>query len=292
MENKPFKEFHPSDQQKLHLNRLVDQNILNNAFKCKGVLSGSTVLQMIHNETWNDSDVDLFFETKQDANEFIKTLDNYKLHEKLLDSEVYKKEDSKDINVVVINEQSVSDLSYCFAQYNGNLITCSEDALNKSGEISDAKLEALKNTILKNTNETHLSFIKIASRVKKYENRGFKLKDEHLTLIDNYIEADRIRNNVKKECWNSKDYFLWKRRNYTSHLGFVKNDKLNNEATFISELDLTDTSLLTEDINDIIDNFPNLKTVYVNTSFGVKLKGVDIILCHNNNVPYANEYMD
>lgn len=48
-----------------HLVKKLSQEVVDKLQECQGVVSGSTILQQVYNETWKDSDINIFVPVKQ-----------------------------------------------------------------------------------------------------------------------------------------------------------------------------------------------------------------------------------
>lgn len=188
----------------------------------KGVISGSFCLQILLDEIYESSDIDIFISSNNyiDFIEYLKTLQpvheyehgSQKDCESIIDSRTffYDSDIKAKINVIIVNGDidfhiQYFDLSFCRVKFDGENFSYSEDDLNKEGTINslDSFIGSYRYIFYKNSgayfsDESILQrYLKVLSeRIVKYYSRGFKIKN--LEVMRKYFDYNDLLQALKE----------------------------------------------------------------------------------------------
>lgn len=292
----------PSADQVERLNKFVPVSISSAAFALGGIVTGSTVLQMLHTDAegpaWNDADVDFFFSDAEKADQFsdyVTKIGGYEQYECYGFSRKYRREGTRDINIVVEPTDCSFDITSCMTDYNGSTIVYHPATMTKVGKFTTSTVKIIASCLAGVGNM--YSIEKLMKRVTKYASRGFTIDPWHMRMIQTCYDFHQSKqranrellvytNNIFRDCldlakygvlarqgWSKIDYINWKESGYTSEFGLFEIDDRGQTsyhptslhmaaAKFVVELDLSgETSV--ETIKTIIADFPRLENLFV-----------------------------
>lgn len=162
------------------------EKLINKMVECGGFIAGSFALQILLNEDYNESDIDIFIPVGEKSDIFKHFLsENYKKSEQVnlmrkyyapMDAEsYYYYSGSTKINFISTKKEnylSTFDLSFCRTHFDGKQIYYDELTLQKKGSINITENYFGSFNLKKIADhDLYLDFLQL--RIEKYSKRGF-----------------------------------------------------------------------------------------------------------------------
>ena len=210
-----------------------------------GIIAGSFALQVLFNEEYSGSDIDIFFsnETFKDFDTYIQSLNpivcaqrsSQEDHVSVLKSNVFYLNNAK-INTIVINGNlqdhfNKFDLTFCNTQFDGTNLTFFPETLLKKGKINteDSFFGSYRYDFYKTSNETlsdeellQLYLKELSMRILKYKVRGFEV--ENIDVMKSYknynslIGSISIFEKCKESFWDCTVNMIFIETNFSRRI--------------------------------------------------------------------------
>lgn len=202
------------------------------------IISGSFLLSIIHNEFYEDQDIDIYTKEEflmRNGREVESAFEDFlvKHYKAILKVESYSGLDSRshkylipngfhgfEINIINVGNKdlkehirNISDLDFCTCIYDGHQLEFPISALTKIGR------EINNNILFDNTDEYIRYKFKRQLRISKYLNRGFSIETSFI-LDDNFRKNEQLYHRNKFQ----KDKIISDMLSYINHT--LKNKKL------------------------------------------------------------------